>query len=1013
MEPNRQPFFRIILPIAILLFLLLFLPGFHTNLPTGKSNNDFDNQPHTHPVNDSAFLADSLRLHQLFDKYWYYYNYGKRDSIIWTGEEMIKIGARALAFKQDSVVEFFYEAGKFFFGQGLVFKGRFEEGIAAMEKTVDDYLNKYGVTSSLAEAYVGLGGAYSEMGDYENQLFFFQKAAKVVEQTLPEGDYYYGHCYRNIGKAYYAKGDYNQAIAAYQKAIRSYAKLWPMIIPRAYVELSDVLLKKGDTAGAFDACYKSIELALSKGEDYAKFLPLSYAQLGQVFLESGSVEEGISYLEKAKNLAQKNDDPTFFPAANLISFLSALGRAYTRTGEYGRALETINQAVKLSVDYYGASALPLMYLYMDKGAVFEKMNNWERALLEYQSALHHLNSDIPKDNFMSTPLEGQLPVIPESIDALRAKSIALKRLYAQSPDKADKDFVLSTFNLTQSYIERLLLSYLNRNAQSRLIQQNLAFYEAGIALATSLYAQTNEKRYLDWAFSFMEKSKSAVLLSSLQESRAEQFLGVPEAVLAKEKELRKQAGIYENLYFQENNAEQPNPQMVAYYQDKLFRARKAKDSLRNVLEDDYPQYYQLKYGLSLPSLDDIQKGLGKGEGLIEYFLGDSTLFALSVSRNAAYLDASPADSSFFARVLAFRGLVSNPPAEGDNQEGTLAFLDNSYFLYQKLLERPLGKLGVSKLVIIPDGMLGYLPFHALATAQVSLPGFKGFRSLPYVMDKWCTRQEYSATLMQLQRPGIKKELPYLGFAPKYEGDELMASRGADRILVEDLYGPLVREGLSSLQYNAEEVENATREFSGRSFVGAEAKESQFKAWAPSSRAIHLAMHALTNDREPLYSQLIFSKEQDTLEDGFLYAYEIYNLDLSAADIVVLSACNTGVGKLQRGEGLMSLSRAFKYAGCPNIVMSLWKADDFSTKEIVSSFFTHLKSNTGKAEALQLARREFLSAAGDNRTHPYYWAGLALTGDDEPLGATPLYWLWAIGFGGVVFLFVVIRRFRLL
>ena len=152
------------------------------------------------------------------------------------------------------------------------------------------------------------------------------------------------------------------------------------------------------------------------------------------------------------------------------------------------------------------------------------------------------------------------------------------------------------------------------------------------------------------------------------------------------------------------------------------------------------------------------------------------------------------------------------------------------------------------------------------------------------------------------------------------------------------------------------------------------------------------MHAFINDDEPLFSGLLFSETipDTSSEDNFLHAYEIYNLDLNA-DLVILSACNTGAGAIQKGEGVMSLARAFAYAGCPNTVMALWQADDAATKEMMQIFHQYLSEGYGKAEALQLARGAYLEQS--DRIHPFYWGAFVLMGDDLPVISLTNTWLW--------------------
>lgn len=177
---------------------------------------------------------------------------------------------------------------------------------------------------------------------------------------------------------------------------------------------------------------------------------------------------------------------------------------------------------------------------------------------------------------------------------------------------------------------------------------------------------------------------------------------------------------------------------------------------------------------------------------------------------------------------------------------------------------------------------------------------------------------------------------------------------------------------------------------GDAYSGNLVNKELFIKESSKARILHLAMHALTDDKHPEYSQLVFKNENNAETSTSMYAYELARMKLNA-DLSVLSACNSGSGKFQKGEGVLSLARAFKASGCPNIVMSLWPANDASTKDIVVGFFKHLKAGLGKADALRQSKQDYLDTASDELKHPYYWAGLVLIGNNEPMkfGSTQL------------------------
>ncbi len=163
------------------------------------------------------------------------------------------------------------------------------------------------------------------------------------------------------------------------------------------------------------------------------------------------------------------------------------------------------------------------------------------------------------------------------------------------------------------------------------------------------------------------------------------------------------------------------------------------------------------------------------------------------------------------------------------------------------------------------------------------------------------------------------------------------------------------------------------------FKGKQATEHQFKANAKNYNIIHLAVHGQANTTNPNNNRLVFRPESDSVEDGSLYSYELYNLQLQA-DLAVLSTCESGMGKFQPGEGVYSLARGFAYAGCPSVVMSLWKVDDLQTARIMPDFYRTLFAGDTKDDALRTAKLRYLRTTNSYHAHPYFWSAFILEGN---------------------------------
>lgn len=293
---------------------------------------------------------------------------------------------------------------------------------------------------------------------------------------------------------------------------------------------------------------------------------------------------------------------------------------------------------------------------------------------------------------------------------------------------------------------------------------------------------------------------------------------------------------------------------------------------------------------------------------------------------------------------------------------------SGFYLYKHLLQAAEPYLSKkSQLVILPDGILHYIPFEVLICKEPSDGNDKAYGKLSYL--------------------GKKYPISYGQSASVYHS--LIENRSASSVPSEGLkelvaFGdPVYLDKFKRLEYSGEEVSTIAALFpeeSAETFLQERASEENVKKDQLLSkyRHIHFATHGVMDERTPENSSLVLSQENLSTEDGFLEASEISSMELKA-ELAVLSACQTGLGKLIRGEGMIGLSRSFMYAGVPSVVVSLWSVSDKSTNILMERFYTNLiEKGVNFAEALYLAR---ISMIKDERfAHPFYWAPFVLTGD---------------------------------
>ncbi|MEO6039444.1 MAG: CHAT domain-containing protein, partial [Saprospiraceae bacterium] len=377
----------------------------------------------------------------------------------------------------------------------------------------------------------------------------------------------------------------------------------------------------------------------------------------------------------------------------------------------------------------------------------------------------------------------------------------------------------------------------------------------------------------------------------------------------------------------------------------------------------------------------VQQLLPPNTALLEYFSGDSAVYVFILTGRALIFRQCPALSNLNLTVGDLRRALTDKNLR-DLEDDFPLFSQSSRLLYDALLAPSLAALpsSIQHLMIVPDGLLHEVPFELLGKATESV----NFKSFPYLLRRFTVGYASSASLLlkqseaarQPEAPGLQS---FIGFAPQYSDADTLGQLVSRTRAIE------LREGkYPDLPESRKEVREIAELLQGKAYLGAEASERQFKKHAAQGRILHLAMHTWLENRDPLFSKLFFTQNrQETEEDNDLNAVELYDLHLQAR-LVVLSACETGLGKIRQGEGVMSLARAFAYAGVPATLMSLWQVEDQATHALMVDFYRQLKTGLSKDQALQGAKLNYLGNCQPERASPYYWGGFVVSGSLNPL-----------------------------
>jgi CHAT domain-containing protein len=548
--------------------------------------------------------------------------------------------------------------------------------------------------------------------------------------------------------------------------------------------------------------------------------------------------------------------------------------------------------------------------------------------------------------------------------------------------------------------------------ESKLIlnQENKRRMTEALAVCHELFAATGNSDYIDLAFELSSKAKGAVLLSSIRHNKALEFGGVPIEVTLKENTLKEEISVVRKLLYNEKLKKQPSQAQMGYLENKLFVLDKQYDSLIEHIGNQYPSYYRLKYQNNLISVQQVQQKLGSNELLLDYVLHDSLSFLIALTKDEKYfvrLEGLPDAEMALKELLNYL----KPDFSALNRRDYEQYIDVSYELYSFLIGPVKDLVSGKQLVIIPDGILGYIPFEVLLTKQPDSSEVIDYAGLPYLIRTNSLSYVYSATLRYLVEDDNKerKKGRVITFVPDYSV--------AHSLQIDNVDGEGHRQQLVALPYARAESKHVLSMVEGRELKGSDASKQNFISYANEFDVLHLAMHTQINDNNPLYSRLVFHPISDSPDNFTLSTYELYNLKLNAS-LVVLSACNTGSGNLQQGEGIMSLSRGFIYSGVPSIVMTTWEVHDESGSRLMERFYYYLREGLGKDEALRLAKIDFLDNSNRLKAHPYFWSSYVLIGNPDPIDLMPgsddhilFYYLIPIGLLSVMALFIFLIKKR--
>ncbi len=779
--------------------------------------------------------------------------------------------------------------------------GRNDDALESLLKANDLFQAKE--TEAKANCLDALGQVYVNNENKQLAIQYLEQAFQIRRKLFGAQSVEVGNSYNNLGQAY-IKDDPLQAIIYFNRAKGIYED-----------QLGNTSLRALRT-----------NLNIAFGD-----------------MEQENYDDALEQLNSVKEIydaTYRGENP------NKAYILTIIGSVYLKKGSYEEALLNQKEALQMYVSLFGEKHPEVANTYFLLGEVMRAKQEYKKAVAFYQQAIY---ANLPDQTFSDVY---QLPELTNYfnsdilLSSIEGKAVALSDLHFEKSLNV-KDIVgaLDTYRKCDDLITIIRRKRLTEHDKLRLGQIAKRVYESAIELAVFLSEQSlNRKKHLQTAFDFCERSKSSVLLEAITESKAKKFAGIPQEQITLEDSLKDEISYMEQQLAQQENA--GNLEM----KDLLFTYQNAYRAFIENLETNYPEYYKLKYDQRIATVASVQKHLPSNAAMLSYFNGEDELYVFTITQKNIRAERRKKEGDLEKLTSALRNSIK--------YNSQKAFLKTAKQLYTQLI--PDLPSGIDELVILPDGVLGTIPFEALVLPDEDALTYEDSQ---FLIENYHVSYDYSATLFNERIADEDQVNPQILLVAPVDFD------GHD-------------VGMASLPGSEKEIDEIRYLFMGSNCETKiqsrqDASESNFKNENLSKyRYLHFATHGIVNESEPSLSRIFL--KPDSNEDGSLYTGEIYNLNIDA-DLVTLSACETGLGKVAKGEGIVGLSRALQYAGANNIIVSLWQVADNSTSQMMIEFYKYNLNNDhhGYNTALRQAKLSLLNSK--EYVRPYYWAPFILVG----------------------------------
>lgn len=757
------------------------------------------------------------------------------------------------------------------------------------------------------------------------------------------------YAYQLLGMSYNKCGDPH-------KSLRYYNMQLSLVDPKKFDAVARVVINKAiafiDTGQADSAIF-----IISQVLDKPDIKPLKRADLFTVLAEAQirtgllhfarqSIENAFLILDTLPGGANDVNEKK----AMALKQKGILERLEGNAAGSIRTLETAFVAYLKTGTTHGRDIAKIL---IEKGRAYESNNQTDSALISYHAAL--LNVVPVESDVLSLPDPNRLYAENAIMEALDGKAGIFLQKNRVKADAGALRSAVACFELSFLVERKLLKIHTYDESKLLMLSESRHRSEKAIHSCYELFQQTREQQWAEKGFMFAEKSKAFVLLESVRKNIAANTVLQNDTLFEKIKYLQIQLSYLERLMYEARTAGNDsllgrlNEQQQQWDKQLLLAGNelvRSNDAYRGIVSKED----------SLTAALTAKKLLSPGVALAEFFAGDSVNYVFCLQKGQPVVfnmlpGKTMGEVRSFLQFFSSRDKINNDPA---------GYSRSAFELFNLCgISRMItGK--INTLLIIPDGIFNYVPFDALLT---SLPETTELKLFPYLVSKFNMVYGYSAATLIKQAEKATSGLGGItAFAPVFSNNE---------------------RGLMPLPHSRKEIDDIQQVTpQGMYYRESKATLPRLRVAVTNSGIIHIASHARAGSLPAI-----------EMYDSTLYLSEVYSMPVRSK-LVVLSACESGLGEENQSEGIMSLARGFYYAGAQNIITSLWNADDRSTSLLFSAFYR--QQGNDYARMLNEAKRQYLQNASTGSASPYYWAGFIHIGyqpADKGHSSLSLAWLF--------------------